>query len=242
MTQNIYDDQSFFRAYSQLPRSRHGLDGAPEWPTLRTMLPDIRDRAVLDLGCGYGWFCRWAREHGAAQVTGIDVSEMMLARAGSMTNDAAITYLREDLEIIRLKANSYSLVYSSLTFHYLKNLEDLFREVRSALVPRGRLVFSVEHPIFTAPKNPDWIEEVSGRKTWPVNGYLHEGARSTDWLAKGVSKQHRTIATYIGHLLRQGFRLTCVQEWGPSAEQIAAQPILAVERERPAFLLIAAEQ
>jgi len=86
MTQNIYDDQSFFRAYSQLPRSRHGLDGAPEWPTLRTMLPDIRDRAVLDLGCGYGWFCRWAREHGAAQVTGIDVSEMMLARAGSMTN------------------------------------------------------------------------------------------------------------------------------------------------------------
>ena len=241
MTQNIYDDQSFFQAYSQLPRSIHGLEGAPEWPALRAMLPDIRNCDVLDLGCGYGWFCRWAREHGAAQVTGIDVSELMLARARSMTNDRAITYALEDLETIRLEAKAYSLVYSSLTLHYLKNLEDLFRKVGSALIPSGRLVFSVEHPIFTAPRRPGWIEELSGFKAWPVNCYFCEGERSTDWLTKGVIKQHRTIGTYVRLLLRLGFRLEHLQEWGPSSEQIAAQPILAVERERPAFLLIAAQ-
>jgi 2-polyprenyl-3-methyl-5-hydroxy-6-metoxy-1,4-benzoquinol methylase len=67
MTQNIYDNPSFFQGYGQ--RSIHGLDDAPEWPSLRAMLPDMRGRHVLDLGCGYGWFCRWAREHGAAHVT-----------------------------------------------------------------------------------------------------------------------------------------------------------------------------
>ncbi|MGH7038053.1 MAG: class I SAM-dependent methyltransferase, partial [Stellaceae bacterium] len=85
MTQNIYDDEGFFAGYSRLPRSVHGLDGAPEWPTLRALIPDLRDRAVLDLGCGFGWFCRWARQAGAASVLGIDVSEKMLARAKTET-------------------------------------------------------------------------------------------------------------------------------------------------------------
>ena len=67
MTQNIYDDESFFAAYAQLPRSVDGLDGAGEWPRLRTLLPPIEGARVLDLGCGYGWFCRWAREAGFGQ-------------------------------------------------------------------------------------------------------------------------------------------------------------------------------
>src|SRR5215472_6239672 len=98
MTQNIYDKDEFFHAYSQLPRSQHGLQGAPEWPTLRAMLPNLSGLRILDLGCGYGWFCRWARANGAATVLGIDVSEKMLARARTDTNDSAITYQREDLE------------------------------------------------------------------------------------------------------------------------------------------------
>ena len=40
MAQNIYDNPAFFEGYAQLPRSVQGLDGAPEWPALRAMLPD----------------------------------------------------------------------------------------------------------------------------------------------------------------------------------------------------------
>src|SRR5436190_23944459 len=75
MTQNIYDNDEFFAGYLRLPRSVAGLEGAPEGPALRAMLPDLHGRTVLDLGCGFGWFCRWAREQGAAYVVGIDVSE-----------------------------------------------------------------------------------------------------------------------------------------------------------------------
>jgi SAM-dependent methyltransferase len=81
MTQNIYDDPLFFATYSRLGRSVDGLAGAPEWPSMRSLLPDMHGSRSLDLGCGFGWFCRWAREHGAAQVLGLDVSERMLARA-----------------------------------------------------------------------------------------------------------------------------------------------------------------
>ena len=65
MAQNIYDNPAFFEGYAQLPRSVQGLDGAPEWPALKAMLPDLTGKAVIDLGCGYGWFCRAARELGA---------------------------------------------------------------------------------------------------------------------------------------------------------------------------------
>src|SRR5271154_1154935 len=98
MTQNIYDDPGFFEGYSRLPRSAEGLDGAPEWPELRALLPDLHRCTALDLGCGFGLFCRWARQNGAAHVRGIDVSERMLARARATTQDAAIAYDRADLE------------------------------------------------------------------------------------------------------------------------------------------------
>ena len=238
MTQNIYDDPEFFAGYSRLARSIHGFDGAPEWLTLRNLLPDLRGLRVLDLGCGFGWFCRFARQQGAASVLGVDVSERMLARAAAETSDDGIRYLRADLEQLTLVPRSFDFAYSSLALHYVENLERLLAQLHAALAAGAAFVFSAEHPIYTAPPIPaGWTRD--GRKTWPVDRYLDEGPRSTDWLATGVIKQHRTIATYFALLRRTGFAVTHIDEWGPSHEQVAAQPELAAERERPPFLLMA---
>jgi SAM-dependent methyltransferase len=239
MTQNIYDDPGFFAGYGQLPRSIHGLDGAPEWPTLRNLLPDLRGLRVLDLGCGFGWFCRFARQQGAASVLGVDVSERMLARAAAETNDDAISYLRANLEQLDLAPGGFDFAYSSLALHYVENLAGLLARLQAALVAGAAFVFSAEHPVYTAPADPRWLTDTSGRKTWPVDRYLDEGPRSTDWLAAGVIKQHRTIATYFTLLREAGFAVTHIDEWGPSCQQVAAQPELAAERERPPFLLMA---
>jgi SAM-dependent methyltransferase len=240
MTQNIYDNPDFFAGYSKLGRSVEGLAGAAEWPTLRAMLPDPRGRAVVDLGCGFGWFCRWAREQHAARVLGVDVSENMLARARAETADDAIVYERADLETVVLPRASFDLAYSSLTLHYVRNLDGVIAKVRDALVDGGRFVFSVEHPIFTAPSHPGWVVDADGRKTWPVDSYLLEGPRETDWLARGVIKQHRTLGSYLNALLARGFAISRVEEWGPDAAQIAARPEWADERQRPPFLLVSA--
>jgi len=202
----------------------------------------MRGLRVADLGCGFGWFCRWAREHGAAQVLAFDVSERMLERARVTTQDSAITYTRADLEHLELPPGAFDLVYSSLAFHYIERLDALLAGVHRALVPGGRLVFSVEHPIYTAPSAPAWATDAAGHKTWPLDGYLDEGPRSTDWLTKGVIKQHRTIGTYVTLLLRCGFTITHLEEWGPTDAQVAAHPAWADERQRPPFLLVAASR
>jgi SAM-dependent methyltransferase len=242
MTQNIYDDAAFFERYSRMERSVEGLAGAAEWPAMQALLPNLRGQRVLDLGCGFGWFCRWARRQEAAHVLGIDVSARMLERARATTDDAAITYSRMDMERLALPPRSFDLAYSSLALHYVEDLGRLMSDVYASLVPGGRLVFSVEHPIFTAPSDPGWSLNAAGRKIWPVDSYLDEGPRSTNWLAEGVIKQHRTLATYINMLVRAGFGILRVEEWGPTAEQIAARPDWAEERQRPPFLLVGASR
>lgn len=239
MAQNIYDRQDFFEGYSSLPRSIGGLDSAPEWPRLQAMLPDLSGSRVVDLGCGFGWFCRWAMDAGASTVLGLDVSERMLERARAEPRKG-LEYRRADLETLELSAASFDLVYSSLAFHYVEDFARLVRQIGQALVPGGSLVFSVEHPIYMAPARPGWLAAENGRKTWPLDGYSLEGPRTTNWLADGVIKHHRTIGTTINQLIAAGFEIGHLEEFRPDDAQIAANPALAEEVERPMFLLVSA--
>jgi ubiquinone/menaquinone biosynthesis C-methylase UbiE len=164
----------------------------------------------------------------------------MLDRARATTPAGRITYQRADLENLTLPAAAYDLAYSSLTLHYIERLPELFAAIYRALTPGGHFVFSAEHPIYTAPAQPGFVQDATGRRVWPLNQYAVEGPRTTDWLAKGVIKQHRTLGTYLNQLIAAGFTITRVQEWAPTAEQLAAQPALDEERDRPMMVLVAA--
>jgi len=240
MTQNIYDNPEFFEEYSRMDRSLHGLARAPEWPSLRSMLPDLAGTRVLDLGCGFGWFSRWALEQGAANVLAVDVSQKMLERARELTSDPAIVYRQSDLETLSLPEAAFDLVFSSLALHYVENLGRVFSAVYRALAAGGSFVFSTEHPLYTAPRRPEWLTHGNRSRTWPVDQYLAEGPRVTNWLGAEVLKQHRTIAATVNGLLGSGFALRRLEEWGPDPDQLAAHPEWAEHRDRPMFLLASA--
>ena len=71
MKENVYDKESFFEKYGEMLRSKEGLKGAGEWPTLEKILPDFEGKRTLDLGCRYGWHCMYAASKGASHVVGI---------------------------------------------------------------------------------------------------------------------------------------------------------------------------
>lgn len=102
MKENKYDDQTFFTKYSEMTRSQKGLQGAGEWQTLEKMLPDFEKKQVLDLGCGYGWHCQYAVDHGAAAVLGTDISQRMLEEAKKRNPDPKITYQCVAMEEVTL--------------------------------------------------------------------------------------------------------------------------------------------
>jgi SAM-dependent methyltransferase len=241
MKQNKYDDAEFFAKYSELPRSVHGLEGAGEWPAFRALLPDLRGKRVLDLGCGFGWHCRYAREQGAASVIGVDLSEKMLARATAAGDDPGIEYRCGAIEDVDFPAGQLDLVISSLAFHYVERFDAVCRNVYRWLAPRGAFVFSVEHPIFTALAAQQWCLGPAGERLhWPVDDYQKEGLRRTKWLTDTVAKYHRTAATYVNTLIDSGFRLNRVLEPMPTPEMLAQNPDWKDECRRPIFMLFAA--
>ncbi len=242
MAQNIYDKPEFFEGYSQLSRSVHGLDGAAEWGSIRAVLPDLPGKHIVDLGCGFGWFARFAAGEGAASVLGLDLSENMIARARRETADETVQYRIADLDQLDLPEASFDFAYSSLAFHYVEDFTRLAATVHAALVPGGDFVFTIEHPIYMAPAIPMWTTDGDGRRIWPLDGYSREGKRTTDWLAKDVVKYHRTIGTTLNTLIGAGFAIRHVEEWRPSAEQLWDHPEWAEEMDRPMFLLIAAQR
>ena len=48
--QNIYNDPSFFEGYSRLRWSETGLNKVMEEPAIRSLMPDLAGKRVLDLG------------------------------------------------------------------------------------------------------------------------------------------------------------------------------------------------
>ena len=242
MAQNIYDQPAFFEGYSQLPRSVHGLAGAAEWNSVRALLPDLAGLRIVDLGCGFGWFSRYAAENGAASVLGLDISQNMIARARSETTDPKVRYEIADLDRLELPEAAFDFAFSSLAFHYVEDFARLVRTVHAALVPGARFVFTIEHPIYMAPSRADWAKGAEDRTIWPLDGYGMEGPRRTDWLAKGVVKYHRMLGTTLNTLIAAGFSIRHVEEWRPDAAQLAAHPEWTIELERPMFLLIACER
>lgn len=238
--QNIYDNPDFLAGYVTLARQVHGLDGAVEWPVLSAMIPEVAGQRVVDLGCGFGWFGRWAAENGAASVLGVDVSTKMLERAKAETTSSVVEYRCVDLDLLELDADSCDIVFSSLTLHYVRHLDRLLSMLARSIAPEGSLVFSVEHPIYSAPATQDFETSDNGDRIWPLDNYLVEGERVTSWFVDGVVKEHRTVATYVNTVINAGFTLDRIVEWGPTAKEVEAHPETADDRHRPWFLLVRA--
>lgn len=242
MKENKYDDPVFFEKYSQMSRSRQGLDGAGEWKTLQTLLPDFTGKRVLDLGCGYGWHCIYAMEHGAASATGIDISEKMLAVAREKTKFPQVSYACMPIEDIHFPADSFDVVISSLAFHYIRSFEEVAAKVNACLVRDGMFVFSVEHPVFTAYGSQDWFYDADGQILhFPVDRYFYEGERKAVFLGETVTKYHKTLTTYLNGLLTKGFELLHVVEPQPPEEMLSI-PGMKDEMRRPMMLIISARK
>ena len=240
MKENRYDDELFFEKYSQMPRSVKGLSGAGEWRELEKLLPDFRGKRVLDLGCGYGWHCIYAAEHGAAHVTGVDLSEKMLEVARQKASFPQVEYLHAAIEDVDFPPERFDVVFSSLAIHYLQDFPAFAEKVRTWLKPGGDFVFSVEHPVFTSYGTQDWYYDKNGKILhFPVDNYYYEGSREAIFLGEKVIKYHRTLTTYLNTLLQNGFELQHIVEPQPPKEMMDMDG-MKDEMRRPMMLLVSA--
>ncbi len=243
MKENKYDDITFFNKYSRMDRSIKGLQGAGEWHEFKKMFPDLKEKIMLDIGCGFGWHCKYAVENGATQVVGIDLSEKMLERARIQNNDSKIEYIQCAIEDYTYPRNTFDIVISSLTLHYIESFDFVCQKVYQTLKKDGYFIFSVEHPIFTANGKEEWEYQTDGSiKCWPIDDYFQERMIHSNFLGEEVIKYHRTISSYINILLQNGFTLKKLIEPQPEEKMIEMNIAMKEELRRPMMLLISAQK
>lgn len=240
MKENKYDNEVFFKKYSQMLRSQKGLAGAGEWTQLKKILPDFSGKNVLDLGCGYGWHCKYAADHKAMSVLGTDISEKMIETARKINWAPEINYRRIAMEDLQFPEQTFDIILSSLAFHYIDNFETLVANISKWIKSGGNFVFSVEHPVFTSYGTQDWFYDHHGNILhFPVDNYYYEGPREAVFLGEKVIKYHRTLTTYLNTLIQNGFELQHVIEPQPPKEMLCLDG-MKDEMRRPMMLLVSA--
>jgi trans-aconitate 2-methyltransferase len=97
------------------------------------------DETAIDAGCGSGRVTeelvkRLPRGH----VLAVDASEAMVAKARERLG-SGVDYLVADLSELEIE-EPVDLVFSTATFHWITDHDRLFRRLRAAIRPGGRLV------------------------------------------------------------------------------------------------------
>ena len=147
MKQNIYDDKAFFEKYDELRINQRGLNATDliEIPAFRNMMPNVKNKKILDLGCGYGENDNYYKELGAKSVLGVDISTHMIEMANRYNKLRNIDYKVIAMEDIYQINDRFDIVISSLAFHYIKDYSKLVKDIYNLLNKDGYLIFSQEH-------------------------------------------------------------------------------------------------
>ena len=117
-----------------------------ERPGVLQFLPDMRGAAVLDAGCGPGFYAQHMLDQGAV-VTAIDLNpEFVRLTQQRIAGRAQV--LQADLAepLSFAAAASFDFIVSILVLHYLQDWLPTLREFRRVLRPGGKLIFATHHP------------------------------------------------------------------------------------------------
>ena len=240
--QNIYNNPSFFEGYSRLRWGETGLNKVMEEPAIRSLMPDLTGKRVLDLGCGFGHVARYARRMGAAEVLGVDISNRMIEAARQATDDPAILYSVIAMQDILPMPGQFDVIISSMALQYIDDYAGVVKTMAESLSVGGSFLFSIEHPIYTSLLQ-GWVVDAAGKRVhWPVDRYHDESERRYTWFIDNVQKYHRTISTYLNTLVDNGLTVRRVLEPEAQPEFLAERPELSDESRRPPLLVVSAQK
>ena len=201
---------------------------AMEEPHVDALLSDVRGLNVLDLGCGTGRHTVRLTKQGA-NVTAIDFSEGMLARARKKTHGCDVRYIAHDLAApLPLPDQSFDRVLCGLVLDHIADLRQVLSEMRRVCRPAGvggAIVVSVMHPaMMLRGVQARFVDPITGRETRPASVANQISDYTMAALSAGLMIDHLSEHAVDDELARRV----------PRAEKYLGWPLLLMMRLRSA--------
>ncbi|MEX0813153.1 MAG: class I SAM-dependent methyltransferase [Chitinophagales bacterium] len=206
---NIYDKESFFKAYQKYRKDPFSLNNIVEQPFIRKNLPIVKNQKILDLGSGFGDFCEYCIGKDCKDIIGVDSSKRMIIASKNL--NSKIKFVHDHIELVEFGENSFDIVSSSLALHYIENLDLVFKKIQGWLKEKGVFIFTVNHPYYSA-KFENITDDVKERLSSSSENYALRGFRKHKWLDHYVSKYHRTLEDYLLIIKKNGFFVDKINE------------------------------
>jgi len=244
MNNNVFDNDTFFESYKSARTKAESYNNLMEQPAMKLLLPELKEKVILDMGCGFGFSCVEFRKKGAAKVVGIDISEKMVSAASRQNTDDKLQFVKLDIDKIDELGITFDFVYSSMTMHYIVDFEKVVKKVYDVLSDDGIFLFSQEHPMLTASlAGPTWINDEHGIKAAAaISNYLENGERNVTWMNQSVVKQHRSFSTIVNNVVNNGFSVISIIEPAPTKQVLELAPHMCDEIHRPTAIVIKAQK
>ncbi|XWY20573.1 class I SAM-dependent methyltransferase [Bisgaard Taxon 45] len=239
---SVYDSPQFFELYQKLRDNPISLNEVVEKPTMLSLLPDLRNKKLLDLGCGTGGHLQLYLQRHARFVVGIDLSQTMLQQAAHDLAKLCQNQPRFALHQLPMEQladfaeTDFDVITSSFAFHYVQDFAQLLQAIYQKLKPNGYLIFSQEHPIVTCYQEGErWEKDQQKRQVaYRLNYYRDEGERDRNWFKQPFKTYHRTTATLINQLIQAGFQIEQMAEpmladqpeWQQEFKDLQHRPVL----------------
>jgi ubiquinone/menaquinone biosynthesis C-methylase UbiE len=143
---------------------------ALEAPWVDRLVGDVRNLAVVDIGCGTGRHALRLAVAGAV-VHALDFSEGMLARARAKAGQLNIVFHTHDLaQPLPFVDDAFDRVVCGLVIDHISNLDGLFREMHRVCRSSGFVVVSVMHPaMMLRGVQARFRDPASGREVRPAS-------------------------------------------------------------------------
>ncbi len=138
----------------------HPLAERVLYPDLLRLAGRLRDKRVLDVGCGPGTFARLLAHRGA-RVSAIDASPRMieLAREDAVQAELGAAIDFEVADATRsesLPKGPFDLVALVLALQNMQDPRRVLRNVARRMRSGGRLLLALNHPCFRIPGSTHW--------------------------------------------------------------------------------------
>ncbi|APT84658.1 SAM-dependent methyltransferase [Corynebacterium aquilae DSM 44791] len=189
------------------------------------LLGDVTKATVLEIGCGSAPCSRWLAHDGVGHIVACDISLNMLRHATSGNNQLCGTNLiQADATHLPFADASFDVVFSAFgAIPFISDTANLMKEIARVLIPGGRFVFSVTHPMrWIFPDNPGQPGLTVYTSYFDRGGYVE---RDPDTGVATYVEHHRTIGDRVRELVAAGFVLDDIiePEWPSHLEETWGQ-------------------